>query len=285
MFLNMYKRAFDVLKKRPIRLWGLSLLAIVIEIVAVVFSLGFLPIGIAFCFVVGCGMEKIYLDSLEGTSVNTDQLFDGFKTGKSFFRIAGGMAWKKLWALIWSLVSVAACMLCIVPTVFSGISLFSKSYYGYGYSYGYGSAAKAGGLLVLGVLLFVLGLIPAIVKSYEYRFVPYILMTRPDVNATAALRLSKEQTKGKKLQMFLADIILGGGYFIAVLILSLFAQIPFIGVLFGIVELVLQIVYMLFAPIFTGLYGAAFYLAPAPVKPEATYNTDNTTPNNNTDTL
>lgn len=275
MFFDMYKRALNVLRKRPVRLWGLSLLTGVIEVIAILFSFGFLPIGIAFCYVVGCGMQKIYLDSLEGKSINTDQLFEGFKSGKSFFRTAGGMAWQKLWTLIWSLVSGGA-LLCLIPVLISSLTATLRHSFGR-YSY-YSSSpfasVRSGSLVVLCVLIFILGLIPTIVKAYEYRFVPYILMTRSDVNATAALRLSKKLTKGKKLQMFLADIVLVGGYFVIILFLSLFSNLPLIGGLFAIVELVFQIVYMLFKPIFTGLYGAAFYLAPTPVKPvEGPYTT------------
>ena len=75
------------------------------------------------------------------------------------------------------------------------------------------------GSAVLWLVVVVLGIIPGIYKSYQYRFVPYILITRSDVNATAALRLSKEMTKGKKGQMFLADIVLGAGMAVVMLCL------------------------------------------------------------------
>ena len=89
MFADAYKRAFEVLKSKPIRLWGLSLLVGFVSVVAIMFSLGFLPIGIAFCMVIECGMTKVYLDGLKGKEVNSDQIFEGCKSGKSFFRIAG----------------------------------------------------------------------------------------------------------------------------------------------------------------------------------------------------
>lgn len=263
MFLEMYKRALDELRKRPLRLWGLSLLTILIQILAVILTLGFLPLGTAFSYVVGCGMVKIYLDSLEGRSVNTDQLFDGFKTGKSFFHIAGGMAWQKLWSVIWSLVSIGAVVVGVILSVIASVAVLHRSDYYYHAT----RSTIGGGLIVLWIIVAILGLIPAIVKSYEYRFVPYILMTRPDINATAALRYSKRLTRGKKGQMFLADVVLGVGYFVVILVLSVFSSLPFIGGLFGALGVIVQILYMLFSPIFTGLYSAAFYLAPVPVKP------------------
>ena len=92
MFAEAYKRAFGVLKSKPIRLWGLSLLVGFISVISILFSLGFLPIGIAFVMVIQCGMTKVYLDGLKGSEVNADQIFEGCKSGKSFFRFAGGMA-------------------------------------------------------------------------------------------------------------------------------------------------------------------------------------------------
>lgn len=97
MFADAYKRAFEVLKSKPIRLWGLSLLVGFVSVVAIMFSLGFLPIGIAFCMVIECGMTKVYLDGLKGKEVNSDQIFEGCKSGKSFFRIAGAVWLGKLY--------------------------------------------------------------------------------------------------------------------------------------------------------------------------------------------
>ncbi len=279
MFVEAYKRAFGVLKSKPIRLWGLSLLVGVISIVSVLFSLWFLPVGIAFCMVIECGMAKVYLDGLKGKEVNTDQIFEGCKSGKAFFRIAGGMAWRSLWEFIWSLVAVVAYFFGMTPVIFSVSSLgrMLTHSYSYGYDYGFGSVATLGSA-VLWLVVVVLGIIPGIYKSYQYRFVPYILITRSDVNATAALRLSKEMTKGKKGQMFLADIVLGAGVAVVMLVLSLFGAIPVIGELFRFLAVVVNIIYGLFAPIFLGLSRAAFYEevpAQAAIPEDTTANSEN----------
>lgn len=152
--------------------------------------------------VIECGMTKVYLDGLKGKEVNSGQIFEGCKSGKSFFRIAGGMAWKALWQLIWAMIAVVAFYVGIIPTILS-TGAMARVFGGYGYGYGM-SAVSFFGSFFLWIVVAIIGLVPAIYKSYEYRFTPYILMTRPEVNATAALRLSKELTKGKKGQMFLA---------------------------------------------------------------------------------
>ena len=78
-------------------------------------------------------------------------------------------------------------------------------------------------------LIPVVGIVFGVIRMYEYRFVPYILMTRDDVKPTDALRVSREQTMGYKGKMFWA-------------ILFLF-----------------NIVYGLFLNLFYGIQHAAFY--------------------------
>ena len=49
-------------------------------------------------------------------------------------------------------------------------------------------------------------LIPGIVKSYEYRMIPYILAENPDVTTEEAFRLSKEMMDGEKWNAFVLDL-------------------------------------------------------------------------------
>ena len=93
-------------------------------------------------------------------------------------------------------------------------------------------------------------------------------MTRPEVTATDALKLSMHLTNGKKGQMFLADLCIGIGYFVVSLVLGLLSAIPYIGILFRLIMIVISILYVLFLPIFSGLYQAAFYRCGKVVKVE-----------------
>lgn len=58
--------------------------------------------------------------------------------------------------------------------------------------------------------------IPGIIKYYSYRLVPYILAENPDIDSFEAIALSKEMTRGQKMDMFVMDLsfigwfILGG---------------------------------------------------------------------------
>jgi len=52
-------------------------------------------------------------------------------------------------------------------------------------------------------LLFV---IPGIIKSYEYRMVPYIISENPELSPTEAIAISRQMTHGHKLDMFVLDL-------------------------------------------------------------------------------
>lgn len=210
MFIQAYKKALAVIAKKPIMLWGLSLLSGIMTTLASMFTAPIFILGMAFSILITCGMAKVYIDGLVGKQVNSDQLFAAFN--KNCVRIVGGMAWQTLWIIIWAMVPIV-------------------------------------------------GPIMAIIKTYSYRFVPYILMTMPDVTATQALRLSMEMTNGKKGQMFLADLCFGVGIGVLFGVLALFCAIPVIGILFMLVTFVAALAVALFSSIFQGLYQTYFYIA------------------------
>ena len=109
-------------------------------------------------------------------------------------------------------------------------------------------------------LIPVVGIVFGVIRMYEYRFVPYILMTRDDVKPTDAIKISKQETMGYKGKMFWADMLIVLLYLAAALVLLIFSLIPFIGVLFRVVNTLLSIAFSLFAPLFLGIVQAAFYV-------------------------
>lgn len=110
MTANIYKNALRVLAKMPFKLWGLSLLYSLLCVLILIF--GWFPIiTIPVSAVLSVGMASVYLDGYRGREVNSDQLFSGFK---DFWRTAGGMCWKKLWILLWTLIPIAGPFIAIV---------------------------------------------------------------------------------------------------------------------------------------------------------------------------
>lgn len=98
-----------------------------------------------------------------------------------------------------------------------------------------------------------------IVKHYSYSFTPYILMENENMTAADALRESMRLTKGKKLYMFLTDLIIVVGIALVFAILVLLAQIPFIGGLFMAIAVLFAIAVLLFLSLFWGIVKATFY--------------------------
>ena len=49
-------------------------------------------------------------------------------------------------------------------------------------------------------------IVPGIIKTYEYRMVPYILAEQPDISSTDAFAISKEMMRGQKLEAFGLDL-------------------------------------------------------------------------------
>ena len=105
-----FRRAFSVLQKKPLKLWGLSLMYTLLT--GFVTFLAVLPIiSIPIVLVLQVGMTAIYLDGYREKEVDSNQLFQGFG---NFFRNAGGMGWMLLWTMIWGLIPIAGPIIAII---------------------------------------------------------------------------------------------------------------------------------------------------------------------------
>lgn len=113
--------------------------------------------------------------------------------------------------------------------------------------------------IVLWALIPIVGPIFALIRVYEYRLVPYILVFNPEVPVTEALKVSKEKTMGYKLYMWLADFVYIIVVIVAMILLVIFAAIPVIGFIFILAFLILYFAFILALPILPGLIQAAVY--------------------------
>ena len=57
--------------------------------------------------------------------------------------------------------------------------------------------------LVLWTLLFIL---PGVVKSYEYKMIPYLLAEYPDMSTKEVFAKSREMMNGQKMDTFILDL-------------------------------------------------------------------------------
>lgn len=210
MIREIYAKAMAVLMKKPLRLWGISLLCIVLASFAGVGFAGVIAVAFAIELLLEASMEKIYLDAYRtGKEPSCKDLFTAFDKSR-ILRVLGGMAWMELWIFLW----------CLIPIV---------------------------------------GPIFAIIRTYEYRFTPYILMENEDVKPTEAIKISKQQTMGYKGKMFGAEILVYVIYAVVVGILSALGSIPYLGVLFWLVAVLFCIAFFALCPLFLGIVRAAFY--------------------------
>lgn len=211
MISNLYQKTFSVLMKRPLRLWGITLLSSVLLVVVHIGFIGIPAVGFCALLLLEASMSMIYLNSYRtGLEPKTAYLFAAFRKDR-IWRVLGGMAWMYLWIFLWFLIPVV-------------------------------------------------GFVFAAIRAYEYRFVPYILMTRDDVRPTEAIKVSKAETMGYKGKLFGADLLLEGAYFVVILLLSLLSMIPYVGIVFTILRIVLTVVFGVLAPLFLGILHAAFYV-------------------------
>lgn len=246
--MGAYKKALGVLARKPIMLWGLSLLYSFLTVLAVLFSL--LPIiWIPINLVLELGVSAIYLSGIRGESVNSDQLFAGFK---QFFKNAGGMGWRTLWSLIWGIVFGLVIFLA-VAAFGTGGGFLAVSYFGVG--------KKLWGviLLIVGLVLLIIGIVGLLNRSYAYAFVPYILLSDESLSGTEALRRSKELTRGWKLKMIASVLVPTLIYGIITGILTWLGRITDGFFLFTALFFIISLVWGLFANLFFGLVQAAFF--------------------------
>ena len=211
MIKEVYSRSLKVLAKKPIRLWGISLLGCFLSLVASALCGFAVPIlGIAVTLLLGVSLDMVYLHGLRGDEVYAVQLFDCFKDWQTIKRVLAGMGWMILWIFLWALIPIV-------------------------------------------------GIIFAIIKAYSYRLVPYILVHEPDVAPTEAIKVSTARTQGNKGKMFWSEVLPYLAIFAVSLVLGLFGKIPYVGVLFTIIQVLFTIVVAILMPLFLGLVKAAFY--------------------------
>lgn len=211
MVRQIYYKVLEVLKKKPFKLLGISLLAQLLIILAASLFCGIPAASLVIGWLIETALALIFLKGYEGGEVDCDMLFDCCRDWNTVKRVLGGCGWSALWILIWGLIP-------IVGPVFS------------------------------------------VIRAYEYRLVPYILMREPEVSIKESRLVSRDRTEGFKGKMFLADILWVIAVIIAAIILLLLAQIPIIGVLFGFACFVLVVALILFSGLIYGLIKASFYV-------------------------
>ena len=107
MFLTIYKRAMAVLMRKPLKLWGISLLStLLIPLLTGLCGVAIPGIGIAISLLMTTSMTMVYLAGYRGKAVHTTQIFSCFKDWETIKRVTLGMSWMTLWVVLWSLIPI-----------------------------------------------------------------------------------------------------------------------------------------------------------------------------------
>ena len=113
------------LMKKPVQLWGLSLLGVILQSLSNVLCAVPPILGMGVSSTLSAGMENVFLDAYHQKDINSKQIFSGFSSGKSFLRIAGGMLWRTLWLFLWALfalIPIVGWVIAPIMLVVKGIS-------------------------------------------------------------------------------------------------------------------------------------------------------------------
>lgn len=114
MIISIYKKAAAVLLKKPILLWGLSLLSAILSGLTSVVC-GIVPgLAIVVSLLLTTSMTMVYLHGYRGEEVKSSQLFECFKDWATIKRVACGMCWMLLWLFVWMLIPIAGPIIAII---------------------------------------------------------------------------------------------------------------------------------------------------------------------------
>ena len=78
--------------------------------------------------------------------------------------------------------------------------------------------------------LWYITIVGGVIKTYEYRMIPYILAENPKIKRKEAFKLSKQMMKGNKWKTFILDISFFGWNLLSIItmgLLSIFYVNPY----------------------------------------------------------
>lgn len=114
MISKIFRQALAVVMKKPLKLWGISILCSLLCYVFTILFIGVPGISLAICLAISTSMTMIFLYGYRGQEPKAADLFECLKDGKTAKRTIGGMAWMMLWIFIYGLIPVVGPIIAIV---------------------------------------------------------------------------------------------------------------------------------------------------------------------------
>lgn len=215
--MNWYRS--ELKSRAKIRLRGNYLAAVVVAFVVTLFSASNTG-NSAKDNAVNNAPNNYYMDEIEGL---TEQPEDVSPAVGSIELVSKYNVFHVIWSvfsgvtlLVFGIAAILAAIFLGNVLILGGTRFFIENQYGtpgvgtllYGFRCGYYmNVVKTMFLMNLYIVLWTfLLIIPGIVKSYEYRMVPYILAEHPEMETRQIFALSKEMMMGEKMNVFVLDL-------------------------------------------------------------------------------
>ena len=113
MIKKIYSRAFTVLMRKPVKLWGLALLGTLIGAVGAALC-GTVPIAsAAVVMLLDMGLMLVLLHGYLGEEIHTAQLFEAFKDWNTIKRVVLGRLYTWMWVFLWLLIPIVGIIFAI----------------------------------------------------------------------------------------------------------------------------------------------------------------------------
>ena len=156
--------------------------------------------------VIAVGQMYFYFKFYSGSRADFGTFFDGFKNGQYWHNV-GGMFLMTLYICLWTM------LFCLPGAILIGFGagmLFVDS----------GAGAV---LLVIGVILYIVSIVVAFIKAYQYSMIPYLLIDKPEFTVKECFAMTKKMTKGNKWSLFVLDLSFIGWILLSCLTLFILA--------------------------------------------------------------
>lgn len=178
-----------------------------------------------------------------GASFNYSRNYTSSTEGMSSAQLAEFMEFMVAFMAIFTAIMLVACVLDIfvfAPLRVGAHRFFVVSHYqkadlnelGFVFNHSYLNVVKTMFLRGLYITLWsLLLIIPGIIKSYEYRMIPYIMAEHPELSSKEAFAVSKQMMTGNKWDAFVLDLSFLGWVILSIFtcgILSIFWVNPYI---------------------------------------------------------
>ncbi|MCR4830692.1 MAG: DUF975 family protein [Pseudobutyrivibrio sp.] len=165
-----------------------------------------------FLNVLSAGQCYFFYKFYSGEKASFGTFFEGCKDGR-FWHVFGGMALMTLYVMLWTWLFVlpGAILMGASVNFYLNIGLMVATF-------------------IIGLVLYIIGIIFAFVKAYQYSMIPFLLIDKDELTVKECFKATKAMTAGNKFNLFVLDLSFIGWGILAMItcgLLSIFFVNPY----------------------------------------------------------